>query len=537
MYEVKVELPEDWVLASEAVVGTISAEYRFGKPVRGEVEVVASRYVGVWEEYARLEAPIDGEVGLELPSAGYVVSTPAAGGEGNLRLDVIVRERSTGYVEQTSRLLTVASSPVSLRMIPDSSNFKPGLPFSVLLVAATPDNRLIQSDAFVSVTYYGDELEVLKEEQRNLEEIAGGALLELQPTDEAVAVELYASAAGTETFLALNAGYSPSGNFIHVEQTNETSLEVGERARFRIHSTEEARTFYYEVAARGRVVFSGMALTPEIAFDLTSEMAPSARLLVYQVLPNNEVAADYIPFEVAPNYPMQLEVEFGVEQSAPGEKLDISVKTDGPARVGIAAVDRSVFILAENRLILRQVFDELERLYAEPRAEVHLERLPWTVDSPGAAGTFRAAGLTVMSDKVVPEGETFSRPVPQPSLMDRILPVLLIGVGTTVLLVFVGSIVGIIAGTLYGLYRLAKLLAGSLCLMVIALGVAAGCASSEDWGEEKSLIAAQPTAAVVAMAAAPVAEQERQLAEVQRVRQYFPDEFFRLRAAHGNGGC
>ena len=48
MYEVKVELPKDWVLASEAVVGTISAEYRFGKPVRGEVEVVASRYVGVW---------------------------------------------------------------------------------------------------------------------------------------------------------------------------------------------------------------------------------------------------------------------------------------------------------------------------------------------------------------------------------------------------------------------------------------------------------------------------------------------------------
>ena len=55
----------------------------------------------------------------------------------------------------------------------------------------------------------------------------------------------------------------------------------------------------------------------------------------------------------------------------PGEKVDIKIKTDGGARVGIVAVDKSVFILAENRLNLQQVFDELERLYMEPQAELH----------------------------------------------------------------------------------------------------------------------------------------------------------------------
>ena len=45
--------------------------------------------------------------------------------------------------------------------------------------------------------------------------------------------------------------------------------------------------------------------------------------------------------------------------------------------MGLAAVDRSVFILAENRLNLEQVFAELERLYQQPQAELHEVR-PWS---------------------------------------------------------------------------------------------------------------------------------------------------------------
>ena len=410
-YEVRLEMPRDWVLVSEDVVGTVSAEYSYGKPVRGEVVVVAYRYVGVWEEFARFVGAIDGSIEFELPPVGYVAGTPAEGGDGNLRLDITVREPSTGYVEQTTRLITVAESSVDLRLIPESSHFKPGLPFSVLLVAETPDNRPIDANGTVKVTYYDEELATITEEILYASKMSGSKLLQLQPPDGAVALEFDARAAGERAFLALSAGFSPSGNFIHVEQIGETSLEVGSRATFRVHSTSRSRATYYEVTARGRVVYSGVEYTPKIEVDLTPEMAPSARLLVYKVLPNNEVAADYIPFEVDSNYPMRVDVDFGVEQAAPGDELDISVKADGQARVGLAAVDRSVFILAENRLNLRQVFDELERLYSEPRAEIHLERLPTIVESPGAADAFRQAGLIVLSDKMVPEGAEFSRPV------------------------------------------------------------------------------------------------------------------------------
>ena len=411
-YEITLDMPQDWILVNDAAAGTVSAEYSFGKPVRGEVEIVASRYVGQWEEYATFTKEIDGETSFELPAPRYVAGSPAAGGQGNLQLNVTVREQGTGYVEQTSRLITVAASPVNLQLIPAGSNFSPGLPFSLLLVAETPGNEPVDADAEIHLAFYGEELERIGQESLDAEVTGGKALLELSPPAEAVAMTVTARATGGAAQLALQASYSPSGSFIHVEQTGEPLLEVGGQAAFRVHSTSEARNFYYEVLSRGRVIFSSMARTPEIAFTLTPDMAPSARLVVYQILPNNEVAADYLPFQVTAGYPMQISAAFSVDQARPGDSVVILVNTEGVAKVGLAAVDRSVFILAENRLNLQQVFAELERLYTAPRAEAHLEYLPDLVVTRGAADTFREAGLIILSNREAPAGAEFRRPMP-----------------------------------------------------------------------------------------------------------------------------
>jgi CD109 antigen len=174
-----------------------------------------------------------------------------------------------------------------------------------------------------------------------------------------------------------------------------------------VHATREAANFYYEVVSRGRVVFSDFSRSSEISFDTTPLMAPSSRLLVYQILPNSEVAADYIPFDVEGDFPQSVSVAFSQEQVEPGDAVDVQVQAQGPAKVGLVAVDRSVFILAENRLNLQQVFDELERLYMEPQAELH-EVTPYEgVTTRGAEETFREAGLQVLSNKKVPEGKKY----------------------------------------------------------------------------------------------------------------------------------
>ena len=413
-YEVSVDLPREWVLADEPVTGAVSAEYSFGRPVRGERTIIAHRYVGVWEEYARFEGDIDGTTSFELPPAGYVAGVAAAGGQGNLQLEVTVREPATGYEERVTRLLTVADAPVNLQLIPESLAFKPGLPFGVLVVAETPDQRPVTTDLRVTANYLGRDFELVGEESHTATTgDIGSALLELNPPAEAVRMSVSVESPDGYIGRILMAGYSPSGNFIHVTQTGDAALSVGDRATFHVNSTAEARRFYYEVLGRGGVVFSDVAQSPEIAFELTPAMAPEARLVAYQILPNNEVAADYIPFTVSADYPMPVDVAFSRDEVKPGDAVEISVHTAGPAKVGLAAVDRSVFILAENRINLQQVFAELERLYALPQAEVHFDL--YRVETRGAAEIFDAAGLVVMTNKSVPNGADFENPAPDPT--------------------------------------------------------------------------------------------------------------------------
>lgn len=406
-YEVKVDLPKDWFLVDEPIKGTISAEYSFGKPVKGELTIVASKYVGEWQDYATFTREIDGETEFELPAAQYVAGTPAAGGQGNVILNVTVEERSTGYSEKTSRLLTVAQSPVNLQVIPEGSVFKPGLPFSLLVITETPGNQPVDATVKATITYMNSNFEDFKTEVKDLKTSKGMAIIEISPPEESIALIVEANSENSYTSLTLQATYSPSGNFIHVEQITEGTPAVGQKIAFKVYSTKRAANFYYEVVSRNKVVFSDYTNSQDFSFSTTPMMAAVSKLLVYQILPNAEVAADYLPFSVEAAYSHNVEAKFSKEEVEPADEVNLNIKTEGQAKVGIAIVDRSVFILAENRLNLQQVFDELEKLYMEPQAEIHEVSFYPTYATKGAVDIFNDAGVVVMTNKRVPEGKEY----------------------------------------------------------------------------------------------------------------------------------
>ncbi len=411
-YDVDVDLPRSWILANEPITGAVSSEYSFGRPVKGEATIVATRYVGVWEEYASVVEQLDGTTTFELPAPGYVAGVPGARGMGNVQLQVSVRERSTGYVESTTELITVAATPLSLQVIPESNVFKPGLPFSFLVVTETPDNQPLSEDVSVRIQYADQDLHRMTEWTEEVTTQDGKALLTVTPPPDAVAFTLEAKADGGHASLTGNAGYSPSGSFIHLAQSSDGPLRVGDVAEFHVAATKEAGNFYFEVLSRGMVVFSDYSPEPTIRFAVTPLMAPGARLLVYQILPNSEVAADYLPFSVEAVYPHEVAVAFGENEVRPGDEVEIDVQTQGEARVGLVAVDRSVYILAENRLNLQQVFSELERLYQLPQVELHEARPIFDVYARGAKDTFEDAGVIVMTNQNVPDGMEYRQPRP-----------------------------------------------------------------------------------------------------------------------------
>ena len=406
-YEVRVDLPKDWVLASESITGSVSAEYSYGKAVKGEVEIRATRYVGTWEEFAKVTRNLDGRVDFQLPPVQYVSGVPGARGMGHVQLEVTVREEATGYEEKTTHLVSIAASPVTLRVIPDSVIFKPSLPLSLLVVAETPDKKPVDAKVGLEIAYTKGDGKT-SHESRQMEVKQGKGIIKLTPPADAVALTLNASSGAAHTSLAMQSGYSPTGSFILVEPANQTRLKVGDTAQFRVSSTKQAGNYYFEVVARGTVVFSDFTPTSDIAFPVSPLMAPTSRLLVYQIQPNSEVAADYIPFNVDGAYPQEVEVTLSTPEVKPGDPIDVTVQTEGPAKVGLAAVDRSVFILAENRLNLQQVFDELERLYQTPQAELHEVRPLDKIVARGAKDVFADAGVVVLSNKQVPSGKEYA---------------------------------------------------------------------------------------------------------------------------------
>ncbi|MDD5289455.1 MAG: alpha-2-macroglobulin family protein, partial [Dehalococcoidales bacterium] len=427
-YEVAVELPKEWFLVSEPIKGKIKAEYSFGKPVSGELKIEALKYVGQWQTYTTFTKVINGEVEFELPAVGYVAGTPANGGQGNVQLNITVEEKSTGYMEKTSRLLTVAQSSINLQLIPEGSVFKPGLPFSFLVVTETPDNKPVDAEVDATVTYSNSKFDVIKTDKKTLKTVKGTTIFDITPPEDAIALTIEAfeltpvsSVQPAQASQVLQASYSPSGNFIHLEQTSEGTPTVGQKIVFNINSTNRAVNFYYEVIARGKVVFSDYTRSREITITTTPLMATSAKLLVYQILPNSEVAADYLPFNVAAAYPQTISAAFNKTEAKPAEEVQLSITTEGQAKVGIAVVDKSVFILAENRMNLQQVFDELERLYMEPQAEIHEVSFYPVTTTVGAADVFKNAGVVVMTNNNIPDSKEYQTQDSSGSFLNRII--------------------------------------------------------------------------------------------------------------------
>src|SRR5438477_151179 len=102
-------MKQSWALVSDPISGTVTAEYVYGKPVDGEAELTAYRYAGTWQRYAHVTQPISGgKLAFQIPPVGYAAGTPAAGGLGNVRLDVVVREQATGYEQKVSETVTIA---------------------------------------------------------------------------------------------------------------------------------------------------------------------------------------------------------------------------------------------------------------------------------------------------------------------------------------------------------------------------------------------------------------------------------------------
>jgi CD109 antigen len=409
-FEVGIETPKDWFLVEEEIMGQVSADYFFGKPVDGMVEVKAYKYVADWENFATFRAKlVDGVAEFEIPAAGYLTGTVGSGGLGTVVLNVTVTD-GAGHEERGNKMLKIAGSPTVVQIIPSSETVKPGLPLDMLIVTETPDGEPLEKTVDIKASYYTEKGDSL-DERKQVKTFKGISTAEINIPEGCISAEISATVTedGSETTVSLNAQYSPTGHFIHIKQMSTGDLNVGDDVTFEVLSTTD-RNAYYDVVAGGRTIYSGHADGRFISFKVTPEMIPRAKLVAYVINPNMEVSADSLPFDVGITNPVDLSVQFSAQTSEPGDTVGIDLRSSaGIATViGISIVDESVYALNEGRLNLQQIFEQLEKIFMEPQAEAHPEGQPiWfpTVRT-GSKEVFEEAGVQVITSSSldVPEG-------------------------------------------------------------------------------------------------------------------------------------
>ena len=404
-FDVDLLMERDYFLVNEKIAGTVKAGYFFGKPVEGTVKIKASRYVGIWEEYANYTAVLSGgRAEFILPAVGYVSGTPGAGGAGSVQLEVTVTDTSD-HQEKTIKLLKIVDSTIQCQLIASSQSITPGQPFEVLLVAETPDGQPVTVSGEVTCQYFDKNYQNLSEQKQSAVLVTGSTAVSFTAPEHTAWAQLHGSIrsqnADAQTDLVVYAAYSPTDSFLHLRRTSDGPVQVGDTVTIDVFRTHQA-TIYYDVFANGHTVWSDATTGSAIVFQATQQMVPAAKVVAYIINPNNEISADTLPLEVVIDVAAELTVEFDADKVLPGEPVQVSVQAQTESMVGLAIVDESVYALNEGRLNMQEVFNELERRFMEPQVETH--------ESPstyGAYEVFKQAGVQVLVSGAVdlPQGQ------------------------------------------------------------------------------------------------------------------------------------
>lgn len=382
-FEISVNMAKDWFLKDEEIIGTIDSRYFFGKPVQGTVTIEALRYISTWDTYATLSGRLtEGKFEFELPEVGYVAGTPGADGAGSVQLKVSI-EDDTGHTEETDALLRIVDSGAVVKLIPESSVIKPGLSHELLIITETQDMQPLSGEVNLEIHFVSDQGSDTDTINETVSTNNGLLLFQFEVPEDTTLATVTASADfpqfdRIQETLMLHAAYSPGAGFIHLRQVSQGTLSVGSIAEFQVFATHKG-TVFYDVYANGRTIFSNATEENVIRFQITPEMSPGAQVVAYMIQPNNEVAADVLPFTVELQTPLELQAQFSAEEVRPGEPVSLTIQSEEQAMVGLAVVDESVFALVKSRMNLRAIFNELERIFMKPQIEVHPgEGGPWT---------------------------------------------------------------------------------------------------------------------------------------------------------------
>lgn len=220
--------------------------------------------------------------------------------------------------------------------------------------------------------------------------------------------------------------YSPSQRLIQIS-TSTARPSVNSYIIFHVRSNYHVKLFNYVVISKGIILVTGReemtAMIKTFSFVVSSEMAPTATIVVYDIVPGGQVIADSLNFPVDGISRNNFTVLLNNRKDKTGDTIEVAVYGEPGTYVGLSAIDKDLFnIQSENQLSYSHVqqkmmsFDTNMYMHNMTLGHEWYERFgilnrflhyPSSTMGADANRTFEYAGLVVFTDATVPRKPGF----------------------------------------------------------------------------------------------------------------------------------
>uniref|UniRef100_A0A8B9EWU7 Complement C5 n=1 Tax=Anser cygnoides TaxID=8845 RepID=A0A8B9EWU7_ANSCY len=296
----------------------------------------------------------------------------------------------SGEVEFTG--VRYAVSPYKLNLIATPLFIKPGLPFFVKVqVKDTVDHFVGNIPVTLTAKSFSeqmDETELISEGsesgRRKTSMNDGTALFVINIPSDSTLLEFQVKTVdphlsdenqATKTYEA-RAYSSLSRSYLYIDwASNHKILEVGDFININVypHSRyiHKIHHYSYLIMSKGKIVSFGTQKRikdleyEHLSFQITQEMVPSARLIVYYIVMGEETAelvADSVWLNVEQKCGNSLDVLPSKKTHRPAEVLSLYMKTQFSSFVALSSIDKAVYgVIGRGRRAMEKVIQDLEK--------------------------------------------------------------------------------------------------------------------------------------------------------------------------------
>ncbi|NXD88020.1 A2ML1 protein, partial [Halcyon senegalensis] len=380
-FEMTIDLPEVVLKKNKKFQMQICGRYTYGKPVQGKVQASlcqSLRPFGLW--YRSHDGSLKDNHCIEVAgqtekngcfSTEVFLSAfnlPSFRHQNEFQVQASLVEDGTGLELKNTKSCKILPETFTVTFENTDNFYKPGMPYTgTMLLKGADGAALPQKQLLLVVSQQREQVR-----QTFLTDRSGRASFKLETSGWSGTVSLRGQVNETahtqnddihqNAYMDLSPFFSASRSFLWIHRLKR-ELPCGQPQQLKVDyifskealGTElESLDVFLLVLAKGTMVTilrkelraeAGLRGSFSLELPIGPELAPTATVLGYAVLPNGEMVADSTKLNVAKCFPNKVKMAFSEDRALPGSALRLDLEAIPGSLCAIRAVDRSVLLL------------------------------------------------------------------------------------------------------------------------------------------------------------------------------------------------